>query len=142
MPNPLSTGHLHLNFPTHPPSALQYSFSLLRPSLFPLAVVGIASSSRSSTMNCLYSQFNAALLDIFPASDIYPLAKNCFVFEENDSTILDAGDCVSGLVVIPSVMGNKKLYLGTLLADLCSQVLGELGMVVSTEHLLYLKCVY
>jgi len=90
-------------------------------------------------MNCLYSQFNAALLDIFPASDIYPLAKNCFVFEENDSTILDAGDCILGLVVIPSVMGNKKLYLGTLLADLCSQVLGELGMVVS-GHPLYLKC--
>lgn len=84
-------------------------------------------------MNRLYSQFNAALLDIFPASDIYPLAKNFFVFEENDGAAnLDAGDCIPGLVVIPSVMGNKKLYLGTLLADLCSQVLGEFGMVVSS----------
>lgn len=132
MPNPLSTGHLHLSFPTHPPSASHYSLSLLRPSHFPLAVIGIASSSsRASTMNNLYSQFNATLLDVFPASNVYPLAKNCFVFEENDSTTnLNAGDNIPGLVVIPSVMGNKKLYIGTLLADLCSQVLAQFGAVI------------
>jgi hypothetical protein len=86
-------------------------------------------------MNALHSQFNAALLDTFPASNVYPLARNCFVFEENDSaTNLNAGDNIQGLVVIPSMMGNKKLYIGTLLADLCSQILGEFGVLVS-KHL-------
>ncbi|KXN89239.1 hypothetical protein AN958_05993 [Leucoagaricus sp. SymC.cos] len=35
-----------------------------------------------------------------------------------------------GMVVIPSMMGNKKLYIGTLLADLCSQILAEFGVVI------------
>lgn len=138
MPNPLSTGHLHLSFPTHPPSSSQYSLSLLRPSHFPLAVIGIASSCQANALSSLYSQFNAALLDVFPASYHYPLARNCFIFEENDSaTNLNVGNDLTGVVVIPSVMGNKKLYIGTLLADLCSQILGEFGVVVR-EHLIYL----
>jgi hypothetical protein len=141
MPSPLSTGHLHLSFPTHPPSASQYSLSLLRPSHFPLAVIGIASSPRTSTMNNLSSQFDTALVDIFPASNVYPLARNCFVFEENDSaTNLNSGDNIPGLVVIPSMMGNKKLYIGTLLADLCSQILGEFGVVVSERLIRLCRC--
>ncbi len=131
MPSPLSTGHLHLSFPTHPPSSLHYPFSLLRPSHFPLAVIGVASSSRANALNLIHSQFSSALLDVFPASNLYPLARACFVFEENDSaTNLNAGDSPPGIVVIPSMMGNKKLYIGTLLADLCSQILGEFGSVV------------
>lgn len=62
---------------------------------------------------------------------MFPLARNCFVFEEGDGN-LNFGDNLSGVVVIPSLMGNKKLYIGTLLADLCSNVLGEFGVVVRT----------
>lgn len=137
MPNPLSTGHLHLNFPTHPPPPSQYALSLLRPSRFPLAVIGIASSSQTNTLKSIYSQFNAALLDIFPASNQFPLARTCFVFEENDAaTNLSASNDPPGVVVIPGMMGNKRLYIGTLLADLCSQILGEFGIVVR-KHLIY-----
>lgn len=131
MPNPLAAGHLHLSFPTHPPSSLHHPFALLRPSHFPLAVIGVASSSRANTLSSIHSQFSSALLDTFPASSLYPLARVCFVFEEDDNaTNLNASDSPSGIVVIPSMMGNKKLYIGTLLADLCSQILAEFGIVV------------
>lgn len=131
MPNPLSTGHLQLSFPTHPPPLSHLQLSLLRPSHFPLAVIGVAACSQTDSLGSILAHFNAYLSDLFPAGGIFPLAKNCFVFEESDGiTNLNLGDNLPGLVVIPSMMGNKKLYIGTLLADLCSHILGELGVVV------------
>lgn len=131
MPNPLSTGHLHLSFPTHPPPAAHSSLALLRPSHFPLAVIGLAACSPTDTLTSILAQFNGALLDLFPAGDLYPLARNCFVFEDGDgNNSSNLHEILQGLVVIPSMMGNKKLYLGTLIADLCSNVLGEFGALV------------
>lgn len=131
MPNPLSTGHLHLSFPTHPPPASHSPLALLRPSHFPLAVIGLAASSPTDTLTSILAQFNSALLDLFPAADLYPLARNCFVFEDGDGVnSSNLHEIVQGLVVIPSMMGNKKLYIGTLIADLCSNVLGEFGALV------------
>jgi hypothetical protein len=130
MPNPLSTGHLQLSFPTHPPPRSHLPLSLLRPSHFPLAVIGVAACTQSDSLSSIYAQFNASLIDMFPPEGIYPLAKNCFVFEESDDTNLNLGDNLPGLVVLPNMMGNKKLYIGTLLADLCSQIIGEFGVVV------------
>jgi len=52
------------------------------------------------------------------------------MFQNEDSPSGNLHEPPPGVVVIPSVMGNKKLYIGTLLADLCSQVLGEFGRVV------------
>jgi hypothetical protein len=135
MPNPLSAGHLHLSFPSHPPPASHASLSLLRPSHFPLAVIGVGSCSQTDLLPSILAQFNLSLSEIFPPDSLYPLAKNCFVFEEGDgASNLNLGETTEGLVVIPSVMGNKKLYIGTLLADLCSQILGEFGVVVSVEY--------
>lgn len=130
MPNPLSTGHLQLSFPTHPPPRSHLPLSLLRPSHFPLAVIGIGVCTQAESLASMFSQFNDSLADIFHPDGIYPLEKNCFVFEEGDDTSITLGSDLPGLVVIPSVMGNKKLYIGTLLADLCSQILGEFGVVV------------
>ncbi|KAJ7774579.1 TRAPP II complex [Mycena maculata] len=131
MPNPLSTGYLHLSFPTHPPPFSHLPLSLLRPSNFPLAVIGLAACSKTDSLPSILDEFNASLLDIFPAGGMYPLAKNCFVFEEGEgNTNVNLGDSLPSLVVIPSMMGNKKLYIGTLLADLCSHVLGEFGTLV------------
>jgi hypothetical protein len=81
------------------------------------------------------SQFNASLADIFSPDGIYPLAKSCFVFEETDDTNLSLGNDLLGLTVIPGMMGNKRLYIGTLLADLCSQILGGFGAVVCASSL-------
>ena len=132
MPSPLSTGSLHLSFPSHPPPHSHLPLSLLRPSHFPLAVIGVAACSHTETLSSTFSQFNASLLDIFPSGAIFPLARTCFVFEESDgNTTLDLTECPPGLVVLPSMMGNKKIYIGTLLADLCSQILGEVGVLVS-----------
>ncbi|KAJ7632643.1 transport protein Trs120 or TRAPPC9 TRAPP II complex subunit-domain-containing protein [Roridomyces roridus] len=131
MPNPLATGYLHLSFPTHPPPFSHLPLSLLRPSHFPLAVIGIAACSKTDALPSILNEFNASLLDIFPAGGMYPLAKNCFVFEEGEENAnLNLGEGLPGLVVIPSMMGNKKLYIGTLLADLCSHVLGEFGTLI------------
>ena len=130
LPNPLSTGHLHISFPTHPPPQSHALLSLLRPSHFPLAVIGIAKSTQVNSLPSLYSQFNASLADIFPHGGLYPLAKNCFVFEESEGTTnLDPGENMPGLVVVPRI-ANRKLHIGTLLGVLCSQVLAELGVLV------------
>jgi len=128
MPKPLSTGHLHLSFQAHPPPLSHLSLSLLRPSHFPLAVIGIASCSQSESLASILAQFNATILSMFPADGMYPFARNCFVFEEDENTPL--GESPPGIVVFPSLMGNRKLYIGTLLADLCSQILGEFGALV------------
>lgn len=63
---------------------------------------------------------------------MYPLARHLFIFEEGE-TLAGGGltDALPNVAVIPSLMGNKKLYLGTLLADVCSQILREFGVVVS-----------
>lgn len=134
MPSPLSTGHLHLSFPTNPPPRSHHPLSLLRPSHFPLAVIGIAVCKQVGSLASAFDQFNSSLIDIFPSGGIYPLAKTCFVFEESDDSNISLRDNLPSVVVIPSMMGNKKLYIGTLLADLCSQILGELGVVVCSYN--------
>ncbi|TFK54866.1 hypothetical protein OE88DRAFT_1653405 [Heliocybe sulcata] len=133
MPNPLATGHLHLNFPTHPPPSSHSSMALFRPSNFTLGVIGIAScSAQTDSLSSILAEFNALVAGLFPRDALFPLASNCFVFEEEDgNTNLNLGDNLPGLVVIPSMMGNKKIYIGTLLADLCSQILGEFTTVVN-----------
>ena len=66
---------------------------------------------------------------------MFPLANNCLVFEDSDgSTNLNLGN-YPGLVVIPGMMGNKRLYVGTLIADLCSNILAEFATVVSAAIL-------
>ncbi|KIY72144.1 hypothetical protein CYLTODRAFT_434842 [Cylindrobasidium torrendii FP15055 ss-10] len=133
MPNPLSTGHLHLSFPTHPPPRAHAGLALIRPSHFPLAVIGLAECSPTDTLSSVLAQFNTTLLDLFPSDALYPLARNCFVFEDGDgNNSSHLGDSQAGMVVIPSMMGNKKLYISTLIADLCSNILGELGALVHT----------
>jgi hypothetical protein len=93
-------------------------------------VIGLAVCTKADSLASIFTQFNTSLADICPPDGIYPLAKNCFVFEEGDDASLNLSSDLPGLVVIPSVMGNKKLYIGTLLADLCSHILGEFGVVV------------
>ncbi len=132
MPNhQLASGSLHLAYPSHPPSDSHAPLSLFRVSDFPLAVIGIASCAPSDSLATILAQFQTVLHEVFPASSMFPLASNCFVFEESDtSTNIHLGDNFPGLVVIPSMMGHKKTYVGTLVADLCSKVLVELGAVV------------
>ena len=131
MPSPLSTGHLHISYPSHPPPAWHTPLALLRPSNFPLGVIGIAHCPTTSTLSSTLAQFNATMTHLFPPNSLFPLAQNCYIFEDDDgSTTLNLGDSLPGLVVIPSVMGNKQLYIGTLLAELCSNVLGEFSNLV------------
>lgn len=133
MPSPKSKGYLQLCFPTHPPSSSHHGMSLFRPSHFPLGVIGIASCSQTDSLYTITAEFNAAVKDLFPPNSMYPLAKSCFVFEEGDGTTnLNLGDHLPGLVIIPSMMGNKKENIETLLADLCSNILAEFSTVATT----------
>jgi hypothetical protein len=133
MPNPLSAGHLHLSFTSHRPPLTHSPLALFRPSHFPLGVVGIAVCSRTDSLSSILTQFTASVIDKFPDGSMFPLAKKLFVFEESDgNNHLNLTGDFPGLVVIPNMMGNKKLYIGTLLADLCSHILSEFGPVVSS----------
>lgn len=134
MPNhQLASGHLHLSYPSHPPADNHEPLSLFRTSDFPLAVVGIASCAPNDSLATILAQSRTAIHEAFPNGSMFPLASNCFVFEESDSTTnINLGDGLEGLVVIPSIMGNKATYISTLVADLCSKVLVELATVVRT----------
>jgi trafficking protein particle complex subunit 9 len=95
-----------------------------------MAVIGVASCSQIDSMKSLYSQFDASLGDIFSPEGVYPLVKNCFVFEETEGTEnFDPGETFPGLIVVPRIM-NRKLHIGTLLGVICSQILAEFGVLV------------
>ncbi|KAI6005920.1 TRAPP II complex [Pisolithus albus] len=130
MPSPLSSGYLHLSFTSHPTPPAQAPLYLFRPSLFNHAVIGLASCTPFYTPEAAQEQLENIVLDIFPESSTSSPSKVCFVFQSEDSASGNINDVPPGLVIIPSVMGNKKLYIGTLLADLCSQILSEFGRVV------------
>ncbi|KAI0079931.1 Trs120-domain-containing protein [Panus rudis PR-1116 ss-1] len=133
MPNPLASGYLHLSFAFHPPPAAHAALSVFRPSEFPLGIIGIASCAQSDSLSDILARFTAIQNELFPTDSTYPLASNCFVFEETDDTTqVNLGDALPGLVIIPSMMGNKKIYLGTLLADLCSNILAEFSTLIQT----------
>jgi trafficking protein particle complex subunit 9 len=137
MPGPLASGHVHLSFPSNSLPASHSQLSIFRPSDFPLGVVGIATCSEGEMMRTIQEQFITILNETFPEGSVFPLANNCLVFEEGDSdTNLGTH---SGLVVIPGMMGNKKLYIGTLLADLCSNILSEFTSVVSRAILVIMS---
>ncbi|KAH9951944.1 TRAPP II complex [Amylocystis lapponica] len=133
MPSPLASGHLHLSYPSHPPPSTRSSMALFRPADFPLAVVGVASCSQSDALSSISDNFNASLSELFPNGSPFPLASKCFVFEESDThTNLDVEQRYPRLVIIPGLMGNKTVHIGTLLANLCSSILGEFSVVMQS----------
>lgn len=97
-------------------------------------MIGVASCSQNSSLSTILSSFTSSVSEIFAHHDMFPLARSCFVFEEHDSsTNINLGDSLPGLRIIPSVLGHKKAYIGTLLADLCSHILGDLATVVRVQ---------
>ncbi|KAJ3829021.1 TRAPP II complex [Lentinula raphanica] len=129
-PKPLSTGYLHLSFPSHPPPHSHQALALIRPSHFPLAVIGVATCSHSEALSDIISQFNGTVLDMFPPSGMYPLARNCFVFEEGSSSGISPSGQHPELTIFPEMMGNRKLHIGTLLGEICSKIFGEFGVLI------------
>jgi hypothetical protein len=127
---PLATGHLHLSFPSHPPPEVQQPLSLFRLSAFPLGIIGVASCS-SDPFSKTLKQFEETLNDIRPQGSIFPLVQQCFAFEDEGGDGSQLTDHVSGVEAIPSMDTKKtKLHIGTLLASICSRILGELSLLV------------
>lgn len=99
--------------------------------MFPLAVIGIASCTEGGSLRALHHQFNSNLEDIFPQGSTFPLIRDCWVFEEAEGTVnLDPEETLPGLTIVPQI-AKRQLHLGTLLGVLCSQILVELGLLVS-----------
>ncbi|KAJ1309581.1 hypothetical protein OPQ81_006354 [Rhizoctonia solani] len=140
MPSTLSTGYIHLSYPTHPPPEYYGSLSLFRPAVFPLAVIGIAdcsyrpppakdgqASQESLSLSGILAEFNARLSELFSARAAYPLATRCFAFEDSypqngqstesggeggggGQVNINVGDTLPGLVIIPSEIGHSKRF--------------------------------
>lgn len=109
---------------------------MVRPSHFPLGVIGIAARSQSDSLTTLNTQFHTVLQDIFPGDDLFPLSKQCFVFEEGENGGgLTADDAIPNMVVVPSMMGNRKMHIGTLLGVMCCNILEGFGAVVSAQSI-------
>jgi len=138
---PMTPGYLQLRFPTHPPPTSHIPLSLLRPSHFPLAVIGVASCQYNDSLESISRSFDALESDLFPSGSQYPLVKHLFVFEEGDtSSSSHLMQSLPSVSVIPSLMGNKNLYIGTLLGDVCSQILKALGILVRNFYTLLSNC--
>ncbi|KLO10669.1 Trs120-domain-containing protein [Schizopora paradoxa] len=132
MPKPLESGFLLLNYPSHPPPQSRFSLGIFRPSSFPLGVICVASGSQPDSISSIYAEYTTVLSELFPEGTVFPFARNCFVFEEGDgSTNFNMGEAIPGLTIIPSMMGNKDLYVGTLISELCSNILGGFSSFVS-----------
>lgn len=96
-----------------------------------MAIIGITSITSSEQLATLGAEFKAQMEEILPPDGMIPLAQNCLAFqEESSSSTLDTKDAFSGLVVIPNDMGNKELYLSTLVAELCSTMLAGFSDLV------------
>ncbi|KZV90255.1 hypothetical protein EXIGLDRAFT_649508, partial [Exidia glandulosa HHB12029] len=137
MPAPLAAGSIQLSYVAHPPPASHAPLAVFRPSLFPLGVIGIASVPGKLSPAELVPHLNASIARVFPDEHApFPLARTCLAFESEETDVHDSPQ-TKGCTVIPAVMGNKKLYIGQLLADLCSNIIGEftgLYQLLETQH--------
>lgn len=99
---------------------------------FPLGVIGIADCSNPDTpLTSVLAEFHAALEQYFPVESAFPLASRCYAFEEGDgNSQMDMTSSDPRLVVIPSVMGNKQVYVGTLISELCAEILSSFANLV------------
>ncbi|KAH7103873.1 TRAPP II complex [Auriculariales sp. MPI-PUGE-AT-0066] len=126
MPAPLASGSIQLAYVTRPPPVSHAPLAVFRPSAFPLGVIGIGSLPSRYPPEAFVTQLNTDIARGFPPELApFPLARNVFIFEESEDGDAEAPIPAQGSVIIPAVMGNKKLYLGQLLSDLCSNIVGE-----------------
>ena len=134
--NTLTTGHLHLSFPSHPPPESHLPLSLFRLSAFPLGVIGIASCSTES-LEYTPAHFYNALREVISSEYPLPVSRVCFLFEEcSDGATLSTS--LSDVEVIPKMDTKQtKLHLGTLLAGLCSRILVNLSDFVCHNRVCY-----
>jgi len=138
MPPRLAPGHLYLNHEIYDYRDGQRTIPLTSLSRTPMGVIGIARASSTDQLATLGANFKAQMEELLPPGTLFPLAKNCFAFQDEKSRFsLDTKDAFSGLVVIPHDMGNKQLYLITLIAELCSAILAgfsDFATVLESEH--------
>lgn len=132
MTPPVPSGHLHLRYPTHPPPTWHAPLALFRPSHFPLGVIGIADFSEDAAPS-LAAELRASIAEYFPEGSVFPLVSRCYAFEGEGSSTANLGSTNSEVIVIPNVMGHKKVYIGTLIGELCSDILGDFTRLVSTS---------
>ena len=132
MPTRLAAGHLLLTHEIFLPGDKLPDGSLIRLSQWPMGVIGIAQASSAAQLATLGADFKALLEEILPPDAFAPLATHCLAFQDADSRFtLDTKDAFSGVVVIPHDMGNKQLYLATLVAELCSALLAGFSDIVN-----------
>ncbi|KAG8861203.1 hypothetical protein FRB96_003153 [Tulasnella sp. 330] len=120
---PLLAGNLHLSYPTHPPPEWHAPLALFRPSHFPLGVIGIAEYSDEAIMDTMSTEFKATISEYFPAGSPFPFATKCYAFESGRSGSSSLGSTTSDIIVIPGLMGHKEVYVGTLISQMCGDIL-------------------
>ncbi|KZT58996.1 hypothetical protein CALCODRAFT_219199 [Calocera cornea HHB12733] len=131
LPGALAPGAVHLAFPSHPPPTTAHPYALFRPAAFVHGVIGVADCSTAPSLAALLAEFYGLLHHIFGPNPVFPLAGRCYAFDPADaSTDLDVGGALDGLTVIPAVVGDKRIYLGTLLANFCGAIIGEFAGLV------------
>ncbi|KAG9008552.1 hypothetical protein FRB93_006471 [Tulasnella sp. JGI-2019a] len=134
MTSALLAGHLHLSYPMHPPPEWHASLGLFQPSHFPLGVIGVAQYSDQVSMTDIAAEFKAIIGEYFPTGSPFPFATKCYAFESGDSGTAILGSTTSEVIVIPSLMGHKEVYVGTLISQMCADILGYFaGMAQALE---------
>ena len=97
-------------------------------------MIGIADCSTTDSLTSVLAEFKATVAEHFPAHSAFPLASKCYAFEEDDeNSQIGLSGNLPELVVIPSVMGNKQVYIGTLISELCADILGDFTGLVRID---------
>lgn len=127
----LLAGNLYLSYPTHPPPEWHTPLALFRPSHFPLGVIGITEYSDEAVLADVSAEFKATLSEYFPTGSPFPFATKCYAFETGELGNASLGSTTSEVMVIPSLMGHKEVYVGTLISQICADILGYFADMVS-----------
>ena len=120
---PPPTNHLHVSYISHPINNIE-PLSLFRVAAFPLAIVGVFDSSADHKE--ALAAFGELVDHLVPPGSAYPLAKRLFgVGAETKGKATRDGE----LVLVPSADA-----VGIELAELCGDIIGEFGELVSCNR--------
>ena len=98
-------------------------------------MIGIADCTSGTTASSIVAEYKANISILFPDGSPFPFATRCFAFEDGEGNAnMNLSASVEDLVMIPSLMVNKQVYVGTLLAELCHDIITEFPSIVSVMH--------
>ena len=125
-----------LRFPVHLPPQSHAPLSLIRPSHFPLDVIGIA-PAQGASLSSKATEFQYSLSTLPRQGSFCLLARELFVFKEGEAELDFSGtDFLHSVSVLPSSRQSRRPRLAALLEEICFRLLRSFEDMVGGPHAL------